>query len=33
METNAKQPLQEEKRKLTMDFWKQGDEIYTKANN
>jgi hypothetical protein len=27
METNAKHPLQEEKRKITMGFWKQGDEI------
>ncbi len=27
METNAKHPLQEEKRKFTTGFWKQGDEI------
>jgi hypothetical protein len=26
-ETNAKYPLQEEKRKFTMGFWKQADEI------
>jgi hypothetical protein len=26
-QTNAKHPLQEEKRKFTMGFWKQGDGI------